>query len=559
MESPFSIRKQRLLETWQANISDTSKKPCALSVEIQKNDVEAEIDATVQKNASELVINGRVKVTHGILDEFLLDIPENCAAPISSKTTLQCELDALSITQRRYILRPISSFASDSDIELTIPLKKAESGNWKLEKQGPVLWSVVHVSDPSQLGEQTPEQKDNASAPSVETLKPSLAEDQSSESVTRVFGLKMYVKPLSESEYCAAAEFACAVSGTDHVLVQLPKGSKTLNVQVDQRSVRWVEKNADETLIPMFTENDPVDIRIVYTSSFNRTLYSDPMKFEPPTIEQSPQPEILWTVMPWKNLCHSDPGIVRSTSFINKQIWLINDLNSQFQFLQQSSGNVSPIAIERISGKLDEIESQLKQYDAKGGKPKTRINPDSLIPRAVTIPRPNLSATETGAIRLAMQNVLQLREAIKENSFKNEKQKRSNLNRETNDYFHLLVNNSETTNSQSTTQPLLVGTSDPGTPFVLTYSLPTSAASTASIWQILSLLFIPIIIWLTFFPPESFVLWRPAFVLGCLSVIWLLWFNLYGVSILLFFAALFDILSKLRQRSKSNIVSLRVR
>ena len=283
------------------------------------------------------------------------------------------------------------------------------------------------------------------------------------------------------------------------------------------------------------------------------------MKFEPPTIEQAPQPEILWTVMPWKNLCHSDPGIVRSTSFINKQIWLINDLNSQFQFLQQSSGNVSPIAIERISGKLDEIESQLKQYDAKGGKPKTRINPDSLIPRAVTIPRPNLSATETGAIRLAMQNVLQLREAIKENSFKNEKQKRSGINRETNDYFHLLVNNSETTNSQSTTPPLLVGTSDPGTPFVLTYSLPTSAASTASIWQILSLLFIPIIIWLTFFPPESFVLWRPAFVLGCLSVIWLLWFNLYGVSILLFFAALFDILSKLRQRSKSNIVSLRVR
>lgn len=558
VESPFSSRKQRLLETWQTTINDTSKKPCALSVEIQKNNVSAEIDATVQKNDSELVISGRVKVNQGCLDELLLDIPENCDAPISSKTTLKCELDAMSITQRRYILRPLSPFASDSDFELTIPLKKAESGKWELKKQGADIWSVVHVDDQS-LTDETSEQINDAESSSVQTPKTSHDEGRPSDSAVKVFGLKMYVKPISESEYCAIAEFACAASGCDNILVRLPKGSKTLNVQIDQRSVRWIEKNAEETLVPMFTENDPVDVRIVYTSPLSRTLYTDPMKFDPPTIETTSQPEIIWMVIPWKNLCHLDPGTVRSTSFINKQIWFINDLNSQFQFLQQSSGNISPVALERLSRKLDLIESQLKQYNTREGKPRMRVNSSSLIPRADVISRPNVTATETGAIRLAMQNVLRLRESIKESSLKNEMRNFTNRNQESNDYFNLLVNNTGLSDSKTTAPPMLVGTSDPGASLILLYSLPPTATPTASIWQILSLLFIPVIIWLAFFPPDSFVLWRPAFVLGCLSVIWLLYFNLYGVAILLFVVALFDALNKFRQRSKRIIIPLRVR
>ena len=563
VESPFSSRNQRLQETWQSTVNDTSKKPCALSVEIQKNDVSAEIDAsvkTVQDNAPALVINGSVKVNDGILDEILLDIPENCAAPVSSKTTLKCELDAMSITQRRYILRPLSPFTTDSKFELTIPLKRAESGNWKLVKRGAALWSVVRVDDQLLTDEQASEQKNKVSDQPLETPKSSAAEDGSSTSVIKVFGLKMFVKPISESEYCAAAEFACAVSGTDNILVRLPKGSKTLNVQIEQRSVRWIEKKTGETLVPMFTENDPVDVRIVYTSSFNRTLYTDPMKFEPPTIEQTQQPEIIWTVLPWKKLCHSDSSVVRSTSFINKQIWLINDLNSQFRFLQESTGNVSAAALDRLSFKLDEIESQIKYYGFKEEKPKNKVNSDSLIPRASAISHSNLTAAETGAIRLALQDALRLREAIKEKSYKNESQKISYRKQNTNDYFNLLVNNSEL-DSQTTTAPTaLVGTSDPGASFVLAYSLPqTAAAPTASIWQILSLLIIPILIWLTFFPPESFIIWRPAFVLGCLSIAWLLWFNLYGIALLLLTISVFDALYIFRQRSKRNIVPLSVR
>ena len=555
VETPFSSRNQRLLETWQSTITDASKKPCALALEIQKNEVSAEIDASVKlasDSAMTLVINGRVKVTQGILDEFLLDVPENCFAPISLKTTLKCELDALSITQRRYILRPLSPFSSDSEFELTIPLKKAETGSWKLEKRGASLWSVVRSGSAQQTEEQASEQESDKTA-SSDNPKDASAESASLDSVTKAFGLKMFVKPVSESEYCASAEFACCVSGTDGVCVRLPKGGKTLNVQIDQRSVRWVEKSAGEALIPMFTENDPVDIRIVYTAPFNRTLYTDPMKFEPPTIDQAQQPEILWMVIPWKNLGHADPGVVRTTSFINKQIWLINDLNSQFQFLQQSAGNFSPIALERLSGKLDEIETQLKQYELRGEKPKTKMASDGLIPKPEIFRRPNLTATETGAIRLAMQNVLRLREAI------NEKQRKQNKKTETVNSYNVSSANSELLEIQSSTASPLVGTTSPGTTFVMTYSLPPAAAPNASIWQMLSLLVIPIVIWLAFFPPESFILWRPAFVLGCLSVIWLLCFNIYSVAILLFIGALFDALNKFRQHSKRNIISLRVR
>ncbi|MBQ6616414.1 MAG: hypothetical protein IJH67_08610 [Thermoguttaceae bacterium] len=563
VESPFSSRNQRLLETWQTTINDTSKRPCALSVEIQKNIVDAEIAAVinpVQDNASELIINGRVKVNQGILDEFLLDIPENCFAPISSKTTLKCELDALSISQRRYILRPLSPFASDSEFELTIPLKKPKSGKWKLEKLDSVLWSLVCAADQSQLDDEKMLQKDNIDAVTSSETSSVPEKTRRPESAIKVFGLKMYVKPISESEYCAAAEFACAVSGTDDIFVRLPKGSTTLNVQIDQRSVRWIENKTREICVPIITENDPVDVRIVYTSAFNRTLYTDPMKFEPPTIEQTQQPDILWIAAPWKNLSHLDPGAVRATSFINKQIWLINDLNSQFQYLQQSAENISPIALSRLSRKLDEIESQLKQYQTRGEKPRARTISDSIVPRPNAFNRTNLTATETGAIHLAMQNVLRLREAIKEKTSKNEIQKYSSSNQETKDYFSLLANNSEALDSKSAAPSmLLVGTSDPGTAFTLAYSLSPASAPTASIWLILSMLFIPVIIWLTFFPPDAFIIWRPAFVLGCLSVIWLLYFNLYGVSILLFIVALFDALNKFRQRSKRNIIPLRVR
>ncbi len=556
MESPFSSRHQRLLETWQTTISDASKKPCPLALEIQKNDVVAEIDASVKlvpESASALAVNGRVRVAQGILDEFQLDIPENCFAPISSKTTLKCELDAMSISQRRYILRPLSPFSADSEFELTIPLKKPESGNWKLEKQSSSIWAVVRSGETPQTEEPTPELESVKTASLPDNSKGASVDAHSPDCVTKVFGLKMYVKPVSEASYCAAAEFACSVSGTDSVCVCLPKGSKTLNVQIDQRSVRWVEKKAGETLIPMFTENDPVDVRIVYTAPFNRNLYTDPMKFEPPTIQQAQQPDILWMVIPWKSLGYADPNAVRTTSFISKQIWLINDLNNQFQFLQQFAGNFSPRALERLSGKLDEIESQLKQYELRGEKPKALIHSDALISKPESIRLPNLTAMETGAIRLAMQNVLRLREAI------NEKQKSYNKNLETVKTVGSSVNDSALLEFQASPALPLIGTSDPGTTFVMTYSLPPASASTTSIWQILLLLFIPIIIWLAFFPPELFLLWRPSFVLVCLSVIWLLCFNCYGVSIALLVAALFDILSKLRQRSKKNIISLRVR
>ncbi|MBR6436708.1 MAG: hypothetical protein IKS45_09395, partial [Thermoguttaceae bacterium] len=230
-------------------------------------------------------------------------------------------------------------------------------------------------------------------------------------------------------------------------------------------------------------------------------------------------------------------------------IWLINDLNKQFQFLQQVPGNISPGTLNRLSSKLNEIELQLRQYEYRGEKPKTKINSDALIPRPEKVHRPNMTAMETGAIRLAMQNILRLREAI------NEKQKYNSAPTAFN-YFSYSVNDSESLEFLSSSTTPLIGTSEPGTTFVMTYSLPQSAAARVSIWQILSLLFIPFVIWLAFFPPESFIMWRPPFVLGCLSVIWLLCFNLYGVSILLFFAAVVDVLNKLRQHSKSNVVPL---
>ncbi len=562
VEPPFPSRNQRLLETWQTTINDTSKKPCALALEIQKNEVDAVIDGSVklvQENIPALVLTGRVKVNHGILDEFLLDVPENCYAPISPKTTLQCQQDALSITQRRYILRPLSPFASDSEFELTIPLKKSTSGVWKLEKQGALLWSIVRSDEERQTVVES--QTEPTSADPASSDKPAAPSEEArpATSETKVFGLKMFVKPISEAEYCASAEFACAVSGVDYILVRLPGGSKMLNVQIDQRSVRWTENKSGETQIPMVTENAPVDVRIVYTSALNRTLYTDPMKFEPPMIENAQQPEILWSVSPWKKLNHSDPGAIRTTSFINKQIWLLNDLSSQFLYLQQTAGGVSPDAVERLSGKLNEIESQLKQYELREEKSKTRMNLGIRNPNFNSIRRSNLTATETGAIRLAMQNVLRLREALNENPFKKEVQNRDNEKQEMNSNYNDAVQNSELFSLLSPNVSQLAGTSDPGTAFVLTYSLPPAAAPSSSIWQMLSLLFIPIIIWLAFFPPEAFVLWRPAFVLGCLSVIWLLCFNLYGVAVLLLIAAVFDALNKFRQRSKPNIIPLSVR
>ena len=560
VETPFSSRNQRLLETWQTIVNDTSKKPCALSLEIQKNEVDAVIDGSVklvQENNPALVLTGRVKVNRGILDEFLLDVPENCYAPISPKTTLKCQQDALSITQRRYILRPLSPFASDSEFELTIPLKKSTSGNWTLEKQDALAWSIVRSGEGRDAQPQEAEaisdqaSKEYPAAPS-EDARPATAE-------TKVFGLKMFVKPISEAEYCASAEFACAVSGVDFILVRLPEGSKMLNVQIDQRTVRWTEKKSGETIIPMFTENDPVDVRIVYTSPLNRTLYTDPMKFEPPTIENAPQPEILWSVSPWKNLNHSDPGALRATSYINKQIWLVNDLSAQFQFLQQTADDISPDVLERLSVKLNEIESQLKQYELREDKSKIRTNLGIRIPNSDNIRRSNLTATETGAIRLAMQNILRLREAINDNPFKKDIQNAGSEKQASNPNFSVTVQNSELFSLLSSNASPLVGTSDPGAAFVLAYSLPPAAAPTASIWQMLSLLFVPIIIWLAFFPPEAFVLWRPAFVLGCLSIIWLLCFNLYGIAVALFVIAVCDALNKFRLYSKPNIIPLSVR
>ena len=562
VETPFPSRNQRLLETWQTTINDTSKKPCALTLEIQKNEVDAVIDGSVklvQENIPALVLTGRVKVNHGILDEFLLDVPENCYAPISPKTTLQCQQDALSITQRRYILRPLSPFASDSEFELTIPLKKSTSGIWKLEKQSAMLWSIVRSDEERQTDVEPQAEPTSAEQASSDKPAASSEEARPATSETKVFGLKMFVKPISEAEYCASAEFACAVSGVDSILVRLPEGSKMLNVQIDQRSVRWTENKSGETLIPMFTENAPVDVRIVYTSALNRTLYTDPMKFEPPTIENARQPEILWSVSPWKKLNHSDPGAVRTTSFINKQIWLINDLSSQLLYIQQTAGDISPDAAERLSVKLNEIESQLKQYEHRDEKSKTRLNLGIRNPNSDYIRRSNLTATETGAIRLAMQNVLRLREALNENPFKKDIQNRDGQKQDLNPNYSVGVQNTELFSLLSSNASPLVGTSDPGTAFVLAYSLPPAAAPSSSIWQTLSLLFIPIIIWLAFFPPEAFVLWRPAFVLGCLSVIWLLCFNLYGVAVLLFIAAVFDALNKFRQRSKPNIIPLSVR
>ena len=562
VETPFSSRNQRLLETWQTTVNDASKKPCALVLEIQKNEVDAIIDGSVelvQENAPALVLTGRVKVNQGILDEFLLDVPENCYAPISPKTTLKCQQDALSITQRRYILRPLSPFASDSEFELTIPLKKSTSGNWTLEKQDALAWSIVRSDEGRQTDAQPQETESNSDQTSKENPAAPSEDARPATSETKAFGLKMFVKPISEAEYCASAEFACAVSGVDFILVRLPKGSKMLNVQIDQRSVRWTEKKSGETIIPMFTENDPVDVRIVYTSPLNRTLYTDPMKFEPPTIENAPQPEILWSVSPWKNLNHSDPGAVRATSFINKQIWLVNDLSSQFQFLQQTAGDISPVALERLSVKLNEIESQLKQYELREDKSKIRTNLGIRIPNSDNIRRSNLTATETGAIRLAMQNILRLREALNDNPFKKDIQNAGGEKQTTNPNYNVTVQNSELFSLLSSNASPLIGAGDPGAAFILGYSLPPAAAPTASIWQMLSLLFVPIIIWLAFFPPEAFVLWRPAFVLGCLSIIWLLCFNLYGIAIALFVIAVCDALNKFRLYSKPNIIPLSVR
>ncbi|MBR0238559.1 MAG: hypothetical protein IJQ39_10750 [Thermoguttaceae bacterium] len=538
VDIPFSGRNQRLLETWQTTINDSSKKPCALSLEVRKNNVSAEIDAAIklaQDNPSSIVVKGRIKVKDGILDEFLLDVPENCGAPVSSKTTLNCQLDKLSITQQRYYLRPLSPYTSDTDFELTIPLKEPMSGNWKLEKRGLALWSVVYSGSPQTA---------------ANVLQ--LPTGSSQQAQIRVFGLKMFVSPINENEYCATAEFACAVSGTDSVLIQLPKGSKVLNVQSEQRSVRWIEKNADQILAPVFADNDPVDVRIVYTSALSRTMYTDPMAFAPPTIENAQQPEILWMVLPWKNFNHPEPTAVRTTSFINKQIWLIDELNSQFQFLK-TTGNVSPVSIDRFSSKLDVIEYQLMQYENRGEKIQARLNSNVLIPTPKKIQKPNPTSTETGTIYLAMQNVLRLREAldnakaeIRNSEYNNSEVRKSQLS----------ILNSQSFPSTGS----LVGTSAPGTSFVLSYSLQqTAAAPSVSIWQILSMLLIPVIIWLAFFPPEPFIIWRPSFVLGCLSVIWLICFNLSVVSILLFIVAVFDAVSKMRQRSKRKIIPLSVR
>ncbi|MBR5160902.1 MAG: hypothetical protein IKW80_04690, partial [Thermoguttaceae bacterium] len=125
--------------------------------------------------------------------------------------------------------------------------------------------------------------------------------------------------------------------------------------------------------------------------------------------------------------------------------------------------------------------------------------------------------------------------------------------------YNVTVQNSELFSLLSSNASPLIGAGDPGAAFILGYSLPPAAAPTASIWQMLSLLFVPIIIWLAFFPPEAFVLWRPAFVLGCLSIIWLLCFNLYGIAIALFVIAVCDALNKFRLYSKPNIIPLSVR
>ena len=468
--------------------------------------------------------------------------------PVSSKTTLKCQLDALSITQRRYILRPASAFVSDSEFELTIPIKKPGTENWKLEKRGAALWAVVPVTD-NKLETNGNEQL---------ASNPGDSSSQHSPVISTVFGLKMYVKPIDEREYCVSAEFACAVSGTDCIHVQLPKGSSALNVQIERRSVRWFKNNAGKMVVPILTENDPVDVRIVYTAPFNRTLYTEPMKFEPPIIGEGSQPEILWAVLPWKNFSRLDPGVVRSTSFINQQIWLINDLNSQFLYLKNSAKDVSPIALERLSIKLDEIELQLKQYDNKKGKLKTKMD---IVPTPENFRRLNDFGTGASTIRLAMQNILQLREAIALAAKKtgdNELHDESGSQKDFPELksFSLIASNSSLTEGAS--EPL-VGMSAPGTAFILNYALEPQDVPNASIWQMIALLFIPFIIWLTFFPPESFIPWRPSFILGCLSVIWLLYFNLYGTSALLFIIALFDALNKMRQYSKRNIIPLSVR
>lgn len=493
IESPFTGRNQRLLETWQTPLSDVSKKPVDIVLEAQKNVVDSQIDCTVEvkhNGSAQLTVKGRVTTTQGALDEILLEAPEICSAPVSTRTTLDCQLDADSISQGRYILRPQSPFAAESDFELSIPLKKDVKGQWQatVSKSDKYLVKLEHISEPeTQTSE--PTQK-------AETNKTSL----------KRFGMKVYVKPISDNEYYASAEFACYLSDNEFVQVKIPERSKIQDVQIQGKSTFWKlkENSAQTILIPVNVQNALVNIRIIYSTTLHRRLFSEPVKFIPPVIENSNEhPDIIWIVLPWKELGRIGNANVRPTSFSNALSWIINNLNNELQFLRQEGRTSDDVAIQQLEKQLVVIERKLSE-------------------------------------EIKASNAIGARE---KESFRKLQEELAILN-----YPLAIINH----------QAPIIGIGNSESVFELAPVMPPPI-KTGSVWQALTLLAAPILIWLVFFPPEWFLPWRPSFVLGCLSVLWGLWFNLYGIAVILAIVAIIDFLRKLRQFSQPNIIPLRVR
>lgn len=616
MESPFAGRCQRVVGTWQTAPSVAPCVPVDFYIYSKENIVKAKINYSMTvslENPPEITLLGNIQSVNGILDEIVFEMPNFFGVPVSQRATITCTPDLNSISPNRYILRSASPFTAGNSFQLTIPLIAGELEEWLISgiqfenitveetlvqlpvmrKDAPIQWHLerlipvngVVTSEPARtagsvvktgVSESSVGKSDSPAAPVKPEVKSYKAPknqflatgyiSSAAEKWTQCFGISIYIKPVSEFRYYAAAEFSAAVLGSAAITVEMPENSEIVDIQVSQKSVNWQMGENRTVTIPLFSEKEPENIRIVYRGNLSRSLYSEPMAFYPPRVLNSRfAGPIAWIISPWKNFNKIASPQAHPISNVLYQTWKMDDLLEQMRFVQSLKGNVSEVSIERFKSKFHLIEQVILQSDMENQSTAVSSDGRTASREESGSPTPSHQKSQTQWKRqwqkqcvdyLAMISALS-KYKTPDDSYTNEVRQNSPSDSSTGAIKPAISDFSLVVDSSSSAA--LIIKCENIAPITLELNLqPNVHFSYPLVWLGVFVL-LALYLWLAFFPPELFLPWRTTLVFGSLGVVWLIWFNLYPVALLLLVITGIGILKRVRRLTRREIVPLRVR